>query len=218
MSATSTRLETAAAEVLERLERTRVVPVVAVDDGDQAEALARALLAGGISCVEVTFRTAAAAEAIRRVRRVEGMLVGAGTVLSPEQAAAAAEAGAHFAVAPGTDDDVIAAAHERGLPFLPGVATPTEIGHARRLGLRAVKIFPASAVGGVDFVKAVAAVYPEMRFMPTGGVTPEGLRDYLALPSVIAVGGSWLAKPELLRAGRYDDIERLAREALEVAA
>jgi 2-dehydro-3-deoxyphosphogluconate aldolase / (4S)-4-hydroxy-2-oxoglutarate aldolase len=208
-------LRSASAEVVERLACTRVVPVVAVDDADQAEALARALLAGGIGCIEITFRTAAAAEAIRRVRAVEGMLVGAGTVLSAEQAEAAAEAGAQFAVAPGTNDEVVAAAHEAGLPFLPGVATATEIEHARALGLTAVKVFPASVAGGVDFLKAVSAVYPSMRFMPTGGVTPATLAEYLAVPSVLAVGGSWLAPRDVLRAGRYDEIERLAREARE---
>jgi 2-dehydro-3-deoxyphosphogluconate aldolase/(4S)-4-hydroxy-2-oxoglutarate aldolase len=210
-------LRAAEARLLDRLARTRVVPVVAVDDGDQAEALARALLAGGIACIEVTFRTPAAAEAIRRAAAVEGMLVGAGTVLSVQQVAEAADAGAHFAVAPGTDEEVVAAAHERGLPFLPGVATATEIGRARRLGLRALKVFPASAAGGPEFLKAVTAVFPDVRFMPTGGVSPATLGDYLAVPSVLAVGGSWLAKPELLRAGRYDEIERLAREALETA-
>jgi 2-dehydro-3-deoxyphosphogluconate aldolase/(4S)-4-hydroxy-2-oxoglutarate aldolase len=211
-------LRTAEAEALERLASTRVVPVVAVDDADQAEALARALVAGGIGCIEITFRTAAAAEAIRRARRVEGMLVGAGTVLSAEQAEDAAEAGAQFAVAPGTNDDVVTAAHAVGLPFLPGVATATEIDHARALGLTAVKVFPAAAVGGVDFLKAVSAVYPDTRFMPTGGVTRATLGDYLAVPSVLAVGGSWLAPRDALRAGRYDEIERLAREARKAAS
>jgi 2-dehydro-3-deoxyphosphogluconate aldolase/(4S)-4-hydroxy-2-oxoglutarate aldolase len=195
-----------------------VVAVAAVDDGDPAEALARALVAGGIGCVEITVRTSAAAEAIRRARRVEGMLVGAGTVLSAAQAAEAAEAGAQFAVAPGTSDDVVAAAHAAGLPFLPGVATATEIEHARALGLSAVKVFPASIAGGAAFLTAMSAVYPDTRFMPTGGVTPATLAEYLALPAVLAVGGSWLAAPALLRAGRYDEVERLARAAREVAS
>jgi 2-dehydro-3-deoxyphosphogluconate aldolase/(4S)-4-hydroxy-2-oxoglutarate aldolase len=208
----------AAPSVLARLRAAGVVPVAAVDDGDQAERLARALLAGGVGCVEITFRTAAAAEAIRRARAVEGMLVGAGTVLSPEQAREAAEAGAGFAVAPGTNEDVVDACRELGLPFFPGVATPTEIERARARGHTVVKVFPAAVVGGVAFLKAVSATYPDMRFMPTGGVTPASLRDYLALPSVLAVGGSWLADAALLRAGDYDGVERLAREAREAMA
>jgi 2-dehydro-3-deoxyphosphogluconate aldolase/(4S)-4-hydroxy-2-oxoglutarate aldolase len=213
VSPADARLRAAETDLVAAIGDARVVPVTALDDGDQAEALARALLAGGLSCIEITFRTSAAAEAIGRARAVDGMIVGAGTVLSPEQARQAAEAGAQFAVAPGTNDDVVAACRELGLPFFPGVATPSEIEHARALGLRVVKVFPAATVGGVDFLKAVSATYPEMRYVPTGGVTSASLADYLAVPSVLAVGGSWLARPELLRAGRYDEIERLAREA-----
>lgn len=215
LSTVRERLRVAEPEIVRQLQATRVVPVAALDDGDQAEALARALLAGGLSCIEVTFRTPAAAQAIRRAREVDGMLVGAGTVLSPDQAREAAQAGAHFAVAPGTNDDVVRACRDHGLPFFPGVATATEIEHARALGLTLVKVFPASLVGGVEFLKAVSATYPDMRYMPTGGVTPESLRSYLAVPSVLAVGGSWLAQPDLLRAGRYDEIERRARQTRE---
>jgi 2-dehydro-3-deoxyphosphogluconate aldolase/(4S)-4-hydroxy-2-oxoglutarate aldolase len=211
------QLRAAEADVVSALGAARVVPVAAVDDGDQAEGLARALVAGGLSCLEITFRTDAAAEAIRRARAVEGLIVGAGTVLSPEQARQAVAAGAQFAVAPGTNDAVVEACREHGLPFFPGVATASEIEHARALGLRVVKVFPASTVGGVAFLEAVSATYPEMRYVPTGGVTSASLADYLAVPSVLAVGGSWLARPELLRAGRYDEIERLAREAREAA-
>lgn len=204
--------------VLSRLASARVVPVVALEDAEAAAPLARALLAGGLSCVEITFRTSAAAEAIRRAREVEGMLVGAGTVLSPQQVGDAVRAGAQFAVAPGTNDAVVCACREHELPFIPGVATASEIEHARALGLRAVKVFPASAVGGVGFLKAVSATYPEMRWMPTGGIDAASLADYLTVPSVLAVGGSWLAKRDLLHAGRYGEIERLAREAREAAS
>lgn len=200
-------------DVIRRLGAARVVPVAALDDGDQAEATARALVAGGLRCIEVTFRTDAAAEAIRRAREVDGMLVGAGTVLTPEQAGAAAMAGAHFAVAPGTNQEVLEACGDLGLPFFPGVATPSEIERARVLGCRVVKVFPAAQVGGLGFLRAVSAVYPDVRFMPTGGIDAASAPDFLAVPSVLAVGGSWLVKPDLLRAGRFDEVARLAHAA-----
>lgn len=206
------------AEVGSNLARVRVLPVTTVDDADQAEAVCRALVAGGIPCIEIAFRTTAALEAIRRASQVDGLLVGAGTVLSPEQAEAALAAGASFAVAPGTNEDVVAACRELDLPFFPGVATPSEIERARQLGLRTLKVFPAEQLGGPAFLRAVTATYPDVRFLPTGGIGPDNLRDYLAVPSVLAVGGSWLVKPELLRDGRFDDVERLAHEAVELAA
>jgi 2-dehydro-3-deoxyphosphogluconate aldolase / (4S)-4-hydroxy-2-oxoglutarate aldolase len=200
-------------DIVARLGRARVIPVASLDDGDQAEATARALQRGGVHCIEVTFRTAAAADAIRRARTVDGMLVGAGTVLSPEQAAEAAAAGADFAVAPGTNAAVVEACRRLGLPFFPGVATPSEIETARALGRTTLKLFPAAQVGGTGFLRAVSATYPDVRFLPTGGIGPDDAADYLALPSVLAVGGSWLVRPELLRAGRFDEVERLARDA-----
>jgi 2-dehydro-3-deoxyphosphogluconate aldolase / (4S)-4-hydroxy-2-oxoglutarate aldolase len=190
-----------------------VVPVASLDDGDQAEATARALQRGGLDCIEITFRTAAAAEALRRARAVDGMLVGAGTVLSPEQAAVAADAGADFAVAPGTNPAVVEACRALGLPFFPGVATPSEIETARALGRTTLKLFPAAQVGGAGFLRAVSATYPDVRFLPTGGIGADTAAEYLAVPSVLAVGGSWLVRPELLRAGGFDEVERLAREA-----
>jgi 2-dehydro-3-deoxyphosphogluconate aldolase/(4S)-4-hydroxy-2-oxoglutarate aldolase len=201
-------------EIVERLAKARVVPVAALDHGDQAEQTARALQRGGVDCIEVTFRTAAAAEAIRAARKVPGMLVGAGTVLSPEQAAEAASAGADFAVAPGTNPAVVAACAELGLPFFPGVATPSEIEAARALGRTTLKLFPAAQVGGTAFIRAVSATYPDVRFLPTGGIGRDTAPEYLALPAVVAVGGSWLVKPALLRAGRFDEVERLARDAI----
>jgi 2-dehydro-3-deoxyphosphogluconate aldolase / (4S)-4-hydroxy-2-oxoglutarate aldolase len=200
-------------DVVTRLGRARVVPVASLDDGDQAESTARALQRGGLDCIEITFRTAAAAEALRRARAVDGMLVGAGTVLSPEQAAVAADAGADFAVAPGTNPAVVEACRALGLPFFPGVATPSEIETARALGRTTLKLFPAAQVGGAGFLRAVSATYPDVRFLPTGGIGADTVADYLAVPSVLAVGGSWLVRPELLRAGRFDEVERLAREA-----
>jgi 2-dehydro-3-deoxyphosphogluconate aldolase / (4S)-4-hydroxy-2-oxoglutarate aldolase len=203
-------------EVVARLARARVVPVASLDDGDQAASAASALLRGGLDCIEVTFRTAAAAEAIERARAIEGMLVGAGTVLTPDQARAAAAAGAQFAVAPGTNPAVVEECAVLGLPFFPGVATPSEIEAARALGRTTLKLFPAAQVGGPGYVRAVAAVYPDVRFLPTGGIGPDSAADYLALPAVLAVGGSWLVRPDLLREGRYDEVERLAREATGV--
>jgi 2-dehydro-3-deoxyphosphogluconate aldolase/(4S)-4-hydroxy-2-oxoglutarate aldolase len=207
----------ASGSVIDRLRASRVVPVATIEDPSTAPVVVRALLAGGIACIEVTFRHAAAPEAIRAARTVDGVLVGAGTVLSVEQAELAFGAGADFAVAPGTNDAVVERCRSLGLPFFPGVATPTEIERARSLGLSLVKVFPAAQVGGPGFLRAVSAVYPEVGLLPTGGVTAENLGEYLAVPAVVACGGSWLVRPELVRESRFDEIERLARAAREVA-
>jgi len=205
-----------ARDILRRLSDVRIVPVTSFDDGDQADAVANALLRGGITCIEVTFRTAAAAEALSRASRVDGLLVGAGTILSVEQLDSAIRAGAHFALSPGTNQAVVRAAQKAGLMFFPGVATPTEIERARELGVDTVKVFPAAALGGPAFLAAIAAVYPDVRFIPTGGVDASNLTDYLAAPGVLAVGGSWIAPRHLVRAGRYEEIERLAGEVKQV--
>jgi 2-dehydro-3-deoxyphosphogluconate aldolase/(4S)-4-hydroxy-2-oxoglutarate aldolase len=205
-------------DVLERFAASRIVPVLTAADADAAERAGEALLAGGLAVVEITFRTDAAADAIRRVSGIEGLLVGAGTVLAPEQLVRALDAGARFAVAPGTNDAVVDAAREAGVPFVPGVATPSEIEHARSLGCHALKVFPASIVGGPAFIQAVAPVYPDVRFVPTGGVNSENLASYLALPSVLACGGTWICEQSLLRDGRFDEVERRAREAVAVAS
>jgi 2-dehydro-3-deoxyphosphogluconate aldolase/(4S)-4-hydroxy-2-oxoglutarate aldolase len=205
-------------DVLERLGAVRIVPVLTAANADEAERACTALLAGGLTAVEITFRTAAAAEAIGRVAGMDGLLVGAGTILSPEQLASAVEAGARFAVAPGTSPAVIEAARAGGVPFVPGVATPSEIEHARALGCHVLKLFPASLIGGPAFVKAVSPVFQDVRFVPTGGVNPENLRAYLELPAVLACGGTWICEPALLREGRFDEVERRAREALELVA
>jgi 2-dehydro-3-deoxyphosphogluconate aldolase / (4S)-4-hydroxy-2-oxoglutarate aldolase len=170
----------------------RVIPVLTVDDEAGAERVCRALLARGYDTVEITFRTDAAAAAIRRASRIDGLTVGAGTVLSVEQLHAAIDAGARFAVAPSTNPAVVDAAQEAGLPFIPGALTPSEIDRARSLGCDVVKIFPASLAGGPAFIRAVSAVFPELKFVPTGGVTADNVDDYLALPSVLACGGTWL--------------------------
>jgi 2-dehydro-3-deoxyphosphogluconate aldolase/(4S)-4-hydroxy-2-oxoglutarate aldolase len=199
--------------IADRLAEVRVVPVTSFESADQARATGAALLRGGVTCIEVTFRTAAAAEAIAQVCELDGLLVGAGTLLSAQQVSDAVDAGAQFGVAPGTNPAVVQAARELGLPFFPGVATPSEIEQARSLGAEIMKVFPAGPIGGPSFLKAVAAVYPEVRFIPTGGIDAATVSDYLAVPSVLAVGGSWIAPANLIREGRYDEIERLAHGA-----
>jgi 2-dehydro-3-deoxyphosphogluconate aldolase / (4S)-4-hydroxy-2-oxoglutarate aldolase len=208
---------TATDEVVSRLELVRVLPVVSIDDADRIEDVCRALQAGGIPCVEITFRTVAALAAIERASRLDGIVVGAGTVRTADQAEAAAGAGARFAVAPGLDEQVVAAARRLDLPFVPGAATPSEIGRALALGCTTIKLFPASVLGGPTFVQAVSAVFPEARFVPTGGIDASNLHSYLAVPAVLACGGSWLCTPDLVRRGELGEIERLAHEAATVA-
>ncbi len=203
--------------VLATLGRARVLPVVALEDASVVPDLCAALLAGGISTIEITFRTSAAAAALERASEVEGMVVGAGTVLSVDQARAAAAAGAAFAVAPGTDDEVVAGCAELGLPFFPGIATPTELGHALRLGCATVKVFPASTLGGPAFLRAVSATFPQARFLPTGGIDPGSLASYLAVPAVVACGGSWICDPQSIREHDFTGIERRARAAMDAA-
>lgn len=198
--------------------RSRVLPVVAVEEPAVVEDLCAALFEGGITCIEITFRTAAAAAAIERAAEVDGMLVGAGTVLTVEQAHSAVRAGASFAVAPGTDDEVVGACADAGLPFFPGIATPSELGHALRLGCSTVKVFPASTLGGPAFLRAVSATFPHARFIPTGGVDADSLAAYLAVPSVLACGGSWICEAALVRERRFDEITRRACAAVEAAA
>ena len=196
----------------------RVIPVLTAESAEDAERACEAMLAGGLTSVEITFRTDAAVAALRRASRIDGLVVGAGTVLSEAQLDAAVEAGAQFAVAPSTNDAVVRAAQRAGVTFIPGAATPTEVEHAHALGCDVVKIFPASLVGGPAFIKALSAVFPDLRFVPTGGVNIDNLDEYLALPSVHACGGTWICEPSLLREGRFDEIERRAREASALAA
>jgi 2-dehydro-3-deoxyphosphogluconate aldolase / (4S)-4-hydroxy-2-oxoglutarate aldolase len=205
------------ADVVRRLERIRVVPLATLE-ASLARQVGETLVGAGLPCIEIAFRAPGAVEAIREASRVEGLLVGAGTVLRPEQARAAADAGAAFAVAPGLSEKVVGASAAAGLPFFPGVATPTEIEHACRLGLRVLKLFPANLLGGPAFLHAVAATYPDVRFIPTGGVDASTLRQYLAAPNVLACGGSWIANERVLRDRAFDELARRAREAVEVAA
>jgi 2-dehydro-3-deoxyphosphogluconate aldolase/(4S)-4-hydroxy-2-oxoglutarate aldolase len=194
-----------------------VVPVVAIARAEDAPHLGQALLDGGLPCAEITFRTDAAEEAIKRIAsELPEIFVGAGTVLNVEQAERAISAGARFIVSPGFDEKVVTWCLEHGVVITPGIATPTEINMALDHGLTILKFFPAEALGGIKTLKAISAPYVDVKFIPTGGVNLENLAEYLRLPSVHACGGSWLVKRSLIDAGDFDEITRRAREALEV--
>jgi len=200
-------------QIHEQLREIRILPVTSFDNAEQAAPTTAALMRGGINCIEVTFRTSAAAEAIKQVADIDGLLVAAGTILSVDQLKQARDAGAKFGLAPGTNLQVIHAANEIGLPFVPGAATASEVEQLRHIGVRVSKVFPYKTVGGAEFLRSLAAVYPEMRFIPTGGIGTDNLREAADAPGVLAVGGSWIAPLDLIRAGRFDQIEQNAREA-----
>ena len=176
-----------------------IIPVVEIDDPDDAAPLAAALLAGGVTVLEITLRTPAALEAISRVASTTEMTVGAGTVLDSNQANAAAAAGAQFVVSPGLDDAVVERTQQLGLRPVPGVATASELQHARRLGLGLVKVFPAKQLGGADFIAALSAPFPDMQFMPSGGVGLDNAAAYAAVSSIASLGTSWVASRQLIR-------------------
>ena len=202
----------------DKLNSEKIVPVVKINDASKAPDLARALLAGGLSVIELTFRSATAADAIRAgCREVPELTVCAGTVLTPEQAQQAVDAGAQAIVSPGTNEEVVRWCLHRGIPVIPGVATPTEAEACIRMGLDVLKLFPAETVGGVGMLKALAGPYSYLRFMPTGGISLKNLPDYLALPNVLCCGGSWIAPEKRIDAGEFGEITRLAREAAAVA-
>jgi 2-dehydro-3-deoxyphosphogluconate aldolase/(4S)-4-hydroxy-2-oxoglutarate aldolase len=205
-------------DLLQCLTRVRVVPVVEICEVRHAVPLAFALANGGLTCVEITFRTAAAAAAIMAVAtEAPDIVVGAGTVRTVQQADVAVAAGAQFLVAPGLSPAVAARAYAHGIPLLPGVCTPTEIEQAAELGLRLLKFFPAEAAGGVAYLKALGGPFPDMRFVPTGGIGPGNLAAYLELPLVAACGGSWMAPPPLIAAGDFAAVTRLAAAAAAIA-
>lgn len=201
-------------KLLSLLGRQTVIPVLKIDDAAAAAPLARALARGGLPLIEITLRTPAALEAIRRASgEVEEAVVGAGTILSPQQYAAAAAAGARFIVSPGVTPALLDAAASSDVPFLPGAITPGEVLAARDAGLRFLKFFPAEQAGGAAFLKALAAPIPDIRFCPTGGITAANAVAYLKLPNVACVGGSWIAPDHLVAAGAWAEIENLARQA-----
>ena len=202
-----------------RLRAIGVVPVVELPAAELAVPLAEALVAGGLACVEITLRTAAALPGLEGVRRrFPELLLGAGTVLSTEQADAAVAAGADFVVSPGTSPALIEHCLARGVPILPGVCTPTEIEAVRGYGLRAMKFFPAEPMGGASFLRALCGPYQDVEFVPTGGISAAVLPGYLALPRVLACGGSWMVRPELLLAEDFGAVETLAAEAARIVA
>jgi 2-dehydro-3-deoxyphosphogluconate aldolase/(4S)-4-hydroxy-2-oxoglutarate aldolase len=204
-------------DLLEKLGRLGVVPVVKIERAEDAFELGRALLAGGLPCAEITFRTAAAEEAIRRISSsLPEIIVGAGTVLKVDQASKAVSAGAQFIVAPGFNQKVVDWCLQNEIPVTPGVMTPTEIDMALDRGLNILKFFPAEAIGGIAVLKAISAPYGGVKFIPTGGINRNNLADYLALPSVHCCGGSWLVKANLISAGKFDEITELARDAMSV--
>lgn len=200
------------------LETVPVVPLIQADDPSIAVEVSRALAAGGLTVAEVVFRTDRALECLRAVAdEVPEMIAGAGTVLSAVQAQQAIDNGAKFVVSPGLVDDVVATCQEADIPVYPGVYTPSEIQRAYNLGLDVVKFFPASIAGGIPAIKAVAGVFRTMRFMPTGGISAGNLAEYLAVPSILACGGSWLTPADAIAAGDYQIITKLADEAIEIA-
>ena len=202
----------------EILAGTPVVPLVQATDPAVAVKTSEALAAGGLQVVEVVFRTDEALECLQAVAdQVPDVIAGAGTVLTATQAEAALENGAKFIVSPGLDDGVVKTAQARGAPVYPGIMTPGEAQHAVNLGLDIVKFFPASIAGGVKALRALASVFRMLQFMPTGGVSPTNLGDFLAVPAVLACGGSWLTPKDAIAAGDYDKITSLARQAVDIA-
>ncbi len=205
--------------VLEKLGSIGIVPVVALDDAKDAKPLGEALMEGGLPCAEITFRTAAAEESIRKMSRAfPEMTVGAGTVLSTDQVDRAVAAGAQFIVSPGTNPEVVRYCVKRGIPITPGIVTPSEIELALSCGVDIVKFFPAEAAGGLAMIKAMAAPYVNVRFMPTGGISPANVRDYLKYDRIFACGGTWMVKKELINEGRFDEVKRLSREAADIVS
>ncbi len=205
-------------ETIAALETLGLVPMVKIEDAASAAPLAEALLAGNLPCAEITFRTDAAEEAIGIMASRGDMLVGAGTVLSPEQVDRAVDAGATFVVAPGTNPWVIQRGLDRGATVIPGVATPTDVESAMGFGLTVLKFFPAGALGGTKTLKAISAPYSMVGFVPTGGVNGDNLAEFLSLDCVLACGGSWLAKTGMIAAGRFDEITEIAAGAVETVS
>ncbi|MBO7392660.1 MAG: bifunctional 4-hydroxy-2-oxoglutarate aldolase/2-dehydro-3-deoxy-phosphogluconate aldolase [Abditibacteriota bacterium] len=193
-----------------------IVPVVVMNDVENAVPLANALIKGGLPVAEVTLRTAAAEESIRRMANETDILVGAGTVLSTEQADKAIKAGAKFIVSPGLNPDVVKFCQDKGVAITPGTSNPTDIEAAMGLGLKVVKFFPAEPMGGVKTLKAIAGPYKMMKFLPTGGITTKTVADYLSLPCVLACGGSWMVKPATVDAKKFDEVEAITRESVQL--
>lgn len=203
-------------QVLEEISKIGIVPVIAIDDANDAAALAKALCDGGLPCAEVTFRTAAAKDAIRAMTEAyPDMMVGAGTVLTTAQVDEAVEAGSKFIVSPGLNPKVVAYCVEKGIPVTPGCSSPSDVEIAIELGLDVVKFFPAEAAGGLNMIKSMAAPYTKMKFMPTGGINAKNLTAYLDFNRIIACGGSWMVSKDLIANKEWDKITAMTREAVQ---
>jgi 2-dehydro-3-deoxyphosphogluconate aldolase/(4S)-4-hydroxy-2-oxoglutarate aldolase len=202
-------------DIFERLSTLRIVPVISLHDADTSLPLIEALEAGGLPCAEITFRTSAGAEAVRRIaKHFPHTLLGAGTVLTIEQVNQAVGSGARFVVTPGFNPRVVDHCLKIGVPVIPGCSTPSDMEQAIERGLAVVKFFPAEQSGGVAYIRAVSAPYPMLGFVPTGGVGPDNLKDYLSFEKVIACGGSWMVNSRLIEEGRFGEIENLCAEAI----
>lgn len=203
--------------VMERLAQAGIVPVVVLEKVEDAVPTAEALLAGGIDVMEITFRTAAAADCIREVsEKVPGMLAGAGTVLNVEQAKKAVEMGAKFIVSPGFDPETVKWCQENGVAVTPGCVTPTEIMAAKAMGINVIKFFPAGVYGGLKALKALSAPFVGLKFIPTGGVSADNLAEFLQAPFIYAVGGSWVCTPADIKGGNFDKIKELSKQAKDI--
>lgn len=203
-------------EIFESFRKIGIVPVVVLDDAKDAEELGEALCEGGLPCAEVTFRTDAALESIKIMAKNKDLFVGAGTVLSIEQVDKAVNAGAKFIVSPGLNPKVVKYCVDNNIPITPGTQTPSEMEQALELGLKVVKFFPAEPAGGLNMIKAVAAPYTQLKFIPTGGINSKNVRDYLMYDRILACGGSWMVKKDLIAAGQWDKIKSMVKEAAEI--
>ena len=203
--------------VLEKIQKTGIIPVVVINDAKDAEPLAKALIEGGLPCAEVTFRTDAAEESIRIMKeKFPDMLLGAGTVITTEQVDRAVAAGAEFIVSPGLNSRIVKYCVEKGICITPGTANASDMEQGIENGLEVVKFFPAEPAGGLNMIKALAAPYVNVKFMPTGGVNQKNINDYLSFKRIIACGGTWMVKNDLVEAGNFEEITRLTKEALEL--
>lgn len=202
--------------ILDQFEKMRVIPVVAIENARDAAQLAEALIEGGLPCAEITFRTVAAIDAMRIMAQRGDILVGAGTVLKVDQVKAAVDAGAQFMVAPGFNPKVVGYCVENNIAVTPGICTPSDIEAALEFGVEVLKFFPAEAFGGLKTLKAMSAPYGTVRFVPTGGISPVNLVEYLQFPKTLACGGTWIAKTALISGGQFDQILSNAKEAVEL--
>lgn len=203
--------------IFDKIISTGIIPVVVLNDVKDAEPLAKALVDGGLPCAEVTFRTDAAEESIRiMAEKYPEMLIGAGTVLTTEQVDRAVNAGASFIVSPGFNPRVVSYCIEKNIPMIPGCSTPSDMEIALEMGLDTVKFFPAEQAGGLAYIKACAAPYTKLSFMPTGGINVKNVRDYLSYSRIIACGGSWMVKGDLVKEGKFDEITKLVKEAADI--